>query len=207
MTKTGARAALLDRALRAAGLQPAPVPRRLRTIDLPESSQAAVLDLYRRLGGLLEHPELRPGSWDFAYADVVVELDEDMHFNRYRAATLKAPGAITLPWTAAYIDFATTQEVRSGTGGRRWTNPSAERMFGPAQPHWVFDGNGAPRWKQRALYDALKDRAAVDGVVRLSRISIYDRVDGVLVDDLLRSRAPIDPDRVRDFVESRTFGP
>ncbi|OIH92844.1 hypothetical protein [Curtobacterium sp. MCBA15_001] len=204
MTKTGARATALDRAMQAAGLRPAPIPARLRLEDLPDQSRAAVLDLYRGLGGLLEYPVLRPGSWDLAYAGVLVELDEDMHFNRYRAATLETPFASSLPWATDYREFAAMHERRSGTGGRRWTNPSAERMFGPADPHWMFEGNGAPRWKQRALYDAMKDAAASAGIVRLSRISVHDRIDRVLVEDHLRGRASIAPDRLRAFVERRT---
>ena len=67
-----------------------------------------------------------------------------------------------------------------GSGGKRWTNPSAEKMSGPADQNGVIGRHGAPRWKQRALYDAMKYAAGAAGQVRLARLSIYDQIDGHL---------------------------
>lgn len=206
MTKTGTRATALDRILRDSGLASRPAKRGPRLPELPEAARSAVMSLYRQLGGVLDEPEFRPGSWDLAYDGVIVELDEDMHFNRYRAATLGMSAIASAPWAAAYDDFCRAHERRSGTGGRRWSSPSAERMFGAAAPHWTFERGGAPRWKQRALYDAMKDIASAAGVVRLSRVSVYDMVEGVRLEDLLRGRAFVDPSVLRTFVESRALG-
>jgi hypothetical protein len=50
--------------------------------------------LYRRLGGLLATPTWRPGGWDLVFGgSLVVELDEELHFNRYRALTLNSSWA------------------------------------------------------------------------------------------------------------------
>ncbi|QKS13977.1 hypothetical protein HUN58_14955 [Curtobacterium sp. Csp1] len=151
MTRTGARAAVLDDALVRMGFTRTPRPAAPRLPDLTASIRTEILDLYRSLGGLAPEPQIRPGPWDLSYGDVVVELDEDFHFNRYRTLTLLAPFASTLPWAVDYRRHSTEQEHRSGTGGRRWTNPSAERMFGSADAEMVFLDVGAPRWKQRAL--------------------------------------------------------
>ena len=44
-----------------------------------------IKELYRRLGGPLDSPTLRPGGWDLAFSgELVVELDEELHFNQYR---------------------------------------------------------------------------------------------------------------------------
>lgn len=160
--------------------------------------------MYHRLGGVLVEPRLAPGSWDLAFDGLVVELDEEMHFHRYRALTLNAPWAARLPWTDNYRVFAASFEKRAGTGGKRWTNPSAERMFGPADPDGIFDFHGSPRWRQRALYDAMKDASAAAGLVRLARISIYDRIDEVLVNDILYGRAQVEPTAIKAFFDSRT---
>lgn len=41
---------------------------------------------------------LRPDAWDLAFRDgIVAELDEDVHFNRYRARTLEERWEQTLP--------------------------------------------------------------------------------------------------------------
>ena len=38
-------------------------------------------------------PRFRPGRWDLVFEeDLVVELDEELHFNRYRASTLTTSG-------------------------------------------------------------------------------------------------------------------
>ncbi len=72
-----------------------PAPR-LET--LPSEMRADVLDLYRSLGGRLERPALRPGAWDLALAGGdVVELDEELHFNQYRAQTLEWSWSRRLP--------------------------------------------------------------------------------------------------------------
>jgi hypothetical protein len=51
-------------------------------------------------------------------------------------------------------------------------------MFGtPVQGVKSLEGVGSPRWKQRALYDAMRDLAAVSGVVKLARVAVFDGVD------------------------------
>lgn len=206
MPKAGARALALDDVLRSAGMVPRPPVASPRLPDLPLAARSELTNLFREMGGSIVDPDFRPGRWDLSYDDLLVELDEELHFNRYRAMTLAGPVLSGTPWAVAYRRYCDANERRSGTGGKRWTNPSAERIFGPADPHWTFDGGGAPRWKQRALYDAMKDAAAAVGIVRLARISVYDEVDGVLVEDLLRGRASSHPSAVRSFVESRAVG-
>ena len=158
----------------------------------------------RELGGILAAPKLAPGSWDIAYSNgSVVELDEDMHFNRYRLTTLDAPWAPQLPWAKDYRGYSVRGEGRSGAGGKRWTNPSAEKMFGSADPDGVFGQHGAPRWKQRALYDSMKDAAAAAGNVRLARVSIYDVVEGRPLNEVLYGRAKVAPEAVAELVIRR----
>ncbi|WIB01263.1 hypothetical protein [Curtobacterium sp. MCBA15_012] len=68
----------------------------------------------------------------------------------------------------------------------------------------VFLSVGAPRWKQRALYDAVKDAAAATGVVRLARLSIYDHVEGVRLEDFLRGLAVVTAEALYSFVAARS---
>jgi hypothetical protein len=141
-----------------------------------------------------------------AYSDgLLLELDENFHFHRYRGTTLDAPWAALLPWTVPYRQYVRDGERRAGIGGRRWTSPSAERLFGRADPDGVFGVHGAPRWKQRALYDAMKDAAAAVGQVRLARISIYDTVEDVVLNDVLYGRTHVSADVIVELVNQRTF--
>lgn len=144
-----------------------------------------------------------------AFVDgLVVELDEELHFNRYRLRTLQAPWSARLPWHDAYFDFCVRQEqacLDAGKWGKRWTSPSCESMFGPPGEAGALEGAGAPRWKQRALYDAIKDLAALtSNALHLARVSVWDTVGDVRIGDALSGGAPIDAGRLRELVDQRT---
>lgn len=150
MTSAGQRARALRDLLSHAGLRPTTdAPPRPSGVDRLEE----LLELYRSLGGLQDAPSLRPGGWDLAFDDgLVVELDEELHFNRYRALTLETSWSDGLPWTEDYTRYCVQHEAEclaAGHWGRRWTNHSCAHMFtgGPAGD---LDGDGAPRWKQRS---------------------------------------------------------
>lgn len=206
MVRTGTRVDAFRAIMKHLGHVEAPrKPAAPRLMTLPAHTASQVMDLYRDLGGVQTAPKLAPGSWDIAYADgLLVELDEDMHFNRYRGTTHDAPWAVNLPWIADYGRYIVQGERRAGTGGKRWTSTSTERMFGRPDPEGVFGDNGAPRWKQRALYDAMKDAAASTGQVTLARVSIYDLVEGQLLNDVLYGRSRVDATAVKELVLRRT---
>ncbi|MFK0402551.1 hypothetical protein ACIQTT_09500 [Microbacterium sp. NPDC090225] len=203
MVTTGARASALSKVLARAGMTPTGKPPAPRLSTLTADAAANVMDIYYRLGGTLLEPPLRPGTWDLSFDGILIELDEGFHFNRYRATTLDSGWARDLPWRSAYLDYCTQHERHSGTGGRRWSSPSATRMFGGTDPDGVFGDHGSSRWKQRALYDSVKDASAGAGDVRLSRVSIYDTIDGILLDHALYGRASLPPARVKEHVLSR----
>lgn len=209
MTRTGKRATELARLLTVAGLRPSiePPPRRPSAGDLGEP----LFDVYRALGGQSREPALRPGRWDLAFeGGLVVELDEELHFNRYRQLTLEAPWASGLPWLEDYGRYCAEHEpkcVVAGRWGRRWTNPSAARMFSGGEPGDLSVFGGAPRWKQRALYDAIKDAAPALGITPLCRVSTHDVVEDWTLDEVLGAGAPVDPGSVLRLVEQRTARP
>lgn len=205
MVKTGSRAANLKALLVAAGLRPAPAPLAPRIRDVGGSS-VEIEGRYRELGGTLDEPTLRPGGWDLSFEDLVVELDEELHFNRYRGATLQPAWTTSLPWREDYLRYCTNHEpacLAAATWGKRWTNPSCERLFGEAGAPGDLSGAGAPRWKQRALYDAIKDAAAAVGAVRLARVATVDVVAGVPLGDVLEGRVEVEPQVVVGLVSER----
>ncbi|HEY6532073.1 MAG TPA: hypothetical protein VIY72_07200 [Acidimicrobiales bacterium] len=136
-----------------------------------------------------------------------MELDEELHFNRYRAVTLCKDWASLLPWTEDYLGFVTEEEPlcsKAAGWGKRWTSPSSEAMFGQPSAPGDFSGGGAPRWKQRALYDAMKDLASIDGAgLRLVRLSVHDRVGTATLHELLTGRADPDLDSLASLVSRR----
>jgi hypothetical protein len=189
VSKTGERAAALASLLEAAGLRRVTCPAVRRIDGISEDRVRALRELYQALGGGPERfPLIRPGGWDLAFGDgLLVELDEQQDFNRYRAMTLKPPWADSLPWARCYQFYCNDREVecmRYGKAQGRWTNPSAERFFGAAQVRGGLDGVGAPRWRQRAFYDAVKD--ALPGR-RLARVSVHDEIEGRSLESILRA--------------------
>jgi hypothetical protein len=143
---------------------------------------AEVETIYRAFGGRQEEPTLRPGTWDLQVTGMAVELDEEQHFNRYRLATLAASVYQHLPTfpLAAYRTHCARHEadcLKIGRGRKGfWTNESCERQFGSAGIAGQLDGPGAPRWKQRALYDFLKDLAPLVLGVAVVRVAVWDAV-------------------------------
>lgn len=174
----------------------------------PESAER-VLELYRALGGEAESfAVFRPGVWDIALADgLIVELDEEQHFNRYRHTTLDVPWADALPWADDYRRYATEYEeaaMKKAKRGGYWASPSTEAMFGAADAPGVFEPSGSPRWKQRALYDAMRDVLAATGQVRLARVAVWDAIGDTTLARVLDGRAEPDHDALGDLVERRT---
>lgn len=176
---------------------------------MPPEAAERVLDLYRSLGGSAEDfVVFRPGVWDIVLADgLIVELDEEQHFNRYRSATLAPAWAEGLPWSADYRRYSAEHEIaalKKASRGGYWASPSTERMFGPADAPGVFEPSGSPRWKQRALYDAMRDALAAAGVVRLSRVAVWDEVGDTTLARVLDGRADADHDALAQLIDTRS---
>jgi hypothetical protein len=204
----GTRQDALTQLLAEAGYQPASTrSMRPHLEGLRSEDRKEILRLYRALGGILDAPRLRPGPWDSVLeGGLIIELDESQHFNRYRRKTLEPPWAQQLPWCEPYMRYCVQYEaacIAERGWGSYWTSVATERMFGPAGPTRLLDGPGAPRWKQRALYDAMRDIAAVGSRVRLARLSVYDVVGGASLAEMLDGK-PVDPDALRALVEART---
>jgi hypothetical protein len=208
VVKTGARAFALLVLLERAGFRSAPPVAAPRITGFPPSLRGDVYELYRTLGGTQASPTLRPNSWDISLAGgLVVELDEELHFNEYRLRTLQAPWYSKLQWVDTYRLFCARHAAEclaSGTWGKRWTTPGSVRQFGGAAEPGDLSGAGSPRWKQRALYDAIKDAAvSMDGRTRLVRVSIYDRIDGMRLGAMLSNNSTPNLRELASLVEQR----
>ena len=159
----------------------------------PPGACDAVWDVYQRLNGIQSRDafDADPEPWDLSVDGLLVELDDQRHFNRYRLCTLASPiyAQLTFP-LREYRDWCVTHErtLRSGI----WTNEACERLFGPAGPEKgltplggavdvadidVSTGTGSPCLRQRALHDFVKDAWVLCSDVRASRVSVWDFVE------------------------------
>jgi hypothetical protein len=184
-----------------------------RSPGLDQPVATWVHDAYLQLGGVQQTPLLKPVGWDLslrgASGRIVVELDEEQHFTRYRLVTLSAPWVDELPWAAAYRELCATKEgaaVVTHSSGGFWASIGSITQFGEAAPNGDLAGAGSPGWKQRALYDAMRDAVAATGGVRLARLSVYDDLGGVTLNEVLEDGAEFDHDLLRALLDSRTTG-
>jgi hypothetical protein len=108
-------------------------------------------------------------------------IDDALHFNRYRAISLRADfyellDAFPLANWRRYCRSEESACLKNGRLRERWTNPQAEQHFGtPAEPG-DFTESGSPAWRMRAFQDALIDAAHVAGIQHVLRVSVHDRL-------------------------------
>lgn len=157
-------------------------PPRLQWNELRRAGLAGeALNLYRRLGGVHDVPPVHPGAWNIACGDLVIELDEEWHFNRYRAFTLDSPSYRKMGFPAElYQDYCTRFEplcIQAAGAGGWWTTPSSEFGFGKGDPPGTLGLLGPPRWRQRAFNDWIKDKSSLVTRVSVCRIGIWDQVE------------------------------
>jgi hypothetical protein len=180
----------------------------------PPGTWIEIERIYRALGGTSEACPLQPGSWDIELADVAVELDEEQHFNRYRALTLESRLYRDSPFLAGpYSSYCQRYEsdcLRKASNRGYWLSPSSMAQFGPASSPGDLSPPGSPRWKQRAFYDFLKDLAPVLTGTPVARIAIWDevRVDGScrLIRDVLDEECTAAVPAVIGLVAQRSGG-
>lgn len=171
-----------------------------------------VMRVYQALGGILDRFPDNVGSWDIVLNGAVIELDEERHFNRYRRVTLDSSiydESLGFDWSD-YIRYCEQNEqqcLKAASHGGYWTNDSCERQFGPPGSQGVLEGNGAPRWKQRAFYDFVKDLSPLVTRVQLIRVAIYERIKLPYADrsvaDILDGQKPEEEAALRSAIMTR----
>lgn len=157
------------------------LPRPAMSDFLRSGIEDEITNVYKALGGILEKFPARLKKWDMEVNGVAVEFDEERHFNRYRLITLdsKVYRKLSSFPLDIYKDYCNLYEedcIRTASFGGYWTNMSCEKQFGCASAPGDLDGNGSPRWKQRAFYDYLRDIAPLVTGVKLARVSIWDKL-------------------------------
>jgi len=149
--------------------------------ELTQQGKAEMNRVYQQLGGVLSVPPSRFGAWDIVANGLIVELDEEQHFNRYREQTLKSSiyvenSSFSIEKYVRYCNVFENNCLKKATFGKYWTSPSTEKQFGTPGDKGDFSAQGSPRWKQRAFYDFCRDLYSKEFGFKLVRLSIYDQV-------------------------------
>jgi hypothetical protein len=157
-------------------------PNSINQVDLIKAGLVNEVNrIYFKLGGILGESPLSFGKWDICLGEFIVELNEEQHFNRYRAITLSSyiyhleRGFDVFDYGKFCQEYE-FESLKKSTWGKYWTSLSAERQFGNAGVKRDLEILGFPRWKQRAFYDYLRDVFAMIYRIRVIRLSIYDKI-------------------------------
>lgn len=173
-----------------------------------------LVDMYRKLGGTMATPPHNLRAWDIEFDGYAVELDECLHFNRYRLLTLESPRYALLPGfpLKTYRSYCSDYESEclAGTWGKRWSTVSSDRQFGVAPPLKDFSDNGPSRWKQRAFYDFVKDISSEIVGTKVVRIAVWDDIEDEggrrSVGSALRKPSTSTADAIVSLIRSRGVG-
>ena len=148
--------------------------------------------IYNELGGCSDKIPLRIGNFDIKIENnKYLELDEQLHFNRYRLITLDSNcyskcNFFDIDFYKQLCKQHENDCLSSGGYGGKWKNNSTEKLFKKSAPFKDLTGNGSSRWKQRAFYDFVKDVFALENNLMLRRVSIWETIsDGILIKDIL----------------------
>ena len=171
-----------------------------------------IKEVYFKLGGKLSEAPVNLRKWDIEVDGAALELDEYLHFNRYRKTTLESSIYNKLPKFPHneylfYCKFYEDKCIGAGSYGGKWTNDSCEKQFGKGSLPKVLDRGGSPRWKQRAFYDFIKDLTPLLYDIPLIRISIYDKVQvkesKVQVKEIVELRSPYGTEGLYSLIKER----
>jgi len=104
----------------------------------------------------------------FTSTDIVLR-----HFDRLSIGGFRhSPSNITWSSVDSMSPDASRQEV-TGKGG---PTRACEAQFGSMGARGDLSGSGAPRWRQRAFYDYLKDLSPMVIATPMARIAIWDKI-------------------------------
>lgn len=146
-----------------------------------------IMNIYKRLGGILEVAPTRVGAYDIDTPNFIIEFDEENHFNRYRHSTLDS----TIYTNNRNVNienyqrFCKNYEHNCLTYGKYAHNDSTDKQFGNSVIDRDLLDQNRTRWKQRAFYDFIKDITSIIIGVPIIRISIYEKYKGVTIEDLI----------------------
>lgn len=170
------------------------------------------LECYESLGGTAAFPEIKFNVPFMEFGRFSVLLDEQIHFNKYRAKTLRSPFYETLSSfpLMKYKSYSRKYELeclKAGTSNPAWTNKEAERHFGPSQSNGDLGLSGSAGWKLTAFKDFAIDLIARQRKIRLLRISVWDDLlihkKLVKFNEMLMSPGNTETELILKFVERK----
>lgn len=169
-------------------------------------------EVYQELGGIQENFPAQDKIRTFIEPNIMLLIDEDLHFNRYRSLTLKSEIYRSLPDFPLenYRRYCRSYEkecIKAGLKAGTWSNKESDYYFGPSSSPGDFFRNGSGGWKLNAFKDYLEDLYWPSAGYKLLRFAVYDHImaDGKLVriDSILERPAHPLQQHLLKFLERR----
>jgi hypothetical protein len=142
----------------------------------------AINAVFRDLNGILAKPPLTFLDNIMVVNNRYVLLyDDHVHFNRYRAVTLKSyfyedVKGFDREQYRRYCKIHEKECLKSGLKEGTWSSKKSEAFFGKPSSPGDFFGNGSPGWKLNAYKDCLLDLYATHLKFYVIRVSCYDNM-------------------------------
>lgn len=177
-------------------------------------SQEQLEQVYESLGGVGERPCVEIDGYQMTFGRFVVELDDQLHFNRYRLVTLRNDiypnmHGVDLNKYRMYCRKHENECLKSGTAPGVWTSTTAEKHFGEAEEPGDLGLNGASGWKMIAYREFVKDLFASRNQIKLLRLSIWDEImvnrQLIKLNDLLMSPADAQAELLLKYIERKVI--
>ncbi len=117
------------------------------------------------------------------YKELLIQLDDELHFNRYRKTTLESK-VYHDHLGFKVLDYKTNCRInekdciKAGLAPGFWTNIESEYIFGKSEEPGDLSAerNGGSGWKLRAWRDYLQDISGYILGFKVLRISVYDKI-------------------------------
>ncbi|NVJ86102.1 MAG: hypothetical protein HWE15_07335 [Algoriphagus sp.] len=163
---------------------------------LDEKGKSFLTEIFSDLGGEGSIPLFEKIKLDFRINRQLILWDTEVHFNRYRLASLRSElySEFNFSFVDSYKRLCRTYEkdaIKAGLQVRVWNGPPfAERLFGKANEPGDFSGNGAAGWKLQAYNDSQIDLLTRIHGYKIIRLCPYEtlmiggslkRLDQVLI--------------------------
>lgn len=177
--------------------------------------EKTLLETYAALEGRSSFPEIKFNVPFMEFGRFVVVFDDVLHFNRYRAKTLRSSfyenqSSFPLVKFRSYCRKYESECLKSGAANPAWTNNEAERHFGPSEQNGDLGLSGSAGWKLTAFKDFAVDLIAKKRKIRLLRISTWDDLmfqkKLVKFHELLMSPDKAKAEEILKFVERKVVG-
>ncbi len=177
--------------------------------------ERTLLETYTALGGQASFPEIKFKVPLMEFGRFCVLFDDAIHFNRYRAKTLRSSfyesrSSFPLMKFRSYSRKYESECLKSATANPAWTNAEAERHFGLSQQNGDLGLSGSAGWKLTAFKDFAIDLIARHRKIRMLRVSVWDDLmfqkKLVKFHELLMSPRKAEAEQILKFVERKVVG-